>query len=489
MELLPLPEDLRTSLPPAVQAYLTFLEARVASLERQLAGLRTELETLRLQVAEAQARARQHSGTSSRPPSSDPPSAPPRPRRPASGRLRGGQPGHRGQTRALLPCEQVAEIVEHRPTQCACCQAALPADLPAVAEPVRQQVWEVPAVVQPAVTEHRYYTVCCPACHTLVPAQRPAGVPPGAFGPQVTALVGLLHGRYRLSVRETAALLQDLWGVSLALGSVPAVCQEVSAALAPAYAAAQAAVQDSPRVNVDETSWQQAGQRQWLWVAVGVVCTLFVVATTRSAAALTTLLGATFGGIVGSDRYSAYRRLPVERRQVCWAHLTRDFAACTEWAGAIGAWGQEALALVAQVFAAWHRFRTGAVDRAGLQAALAPVQADLQALLQRGLTLRSAKAQALCRDLLALWPALWTFGTVEGVEPTNNAAEQALRPAVLWRKGCFGTQSATGTLFVQRILTVAATCRHQQRHLLTFLAQAVHAHWAGLPTPSLISTP
>ena len=489
METPTLPDELRATLDPAVQAYITFLELQVASLQSQVSALQAEMAELRSQLAAAQARARQNSANSSRPPSADQPNAPPRPRRAPTGRPRGAQPGHKGRTRDLLPAEAVDEIVEHRPSRCSRCATALPADLPDLSEPVRQQVWDVPPVVKPVVTEHRFHTVCCPACQAPVQAERPVDVPLGAFGPLVTALVGLLHGRYRLSARETMALLLDLFQMPVALGSVPAMCEEVSAAVAGPYEEAQAAVSAGARANVDETGWKQAGQRRWLWVAVGVASTVFLVAATRSAAALTLILGAAFGGIVGSDRFSAYRSVPKERRQVCWAHLKRNFTALAEWGGATTGWGKEALALTEQVFVAWHRFREGSCDRSGLQAELQPVQAKLQALLERGVELRSDKTQALSRELLALWPALWTFVSVAGVEPTNNVAEQALRPAVLWRKGCFGAHSDAGNVFVQRILTVSATCRQQQRHLLTFLTDAVRAHRAGLSAPTLVYTP
>ena len=181
--------------------------------------------------------------------------------------------------------------------------------------------------------------------------------------------------------------------------------------------------------------------------------------------------------------------MPVERRQLCWAHLTRNLRAFEERYGPVGTWGTDAGEVVRQVFAAWHQFRGGTLDRAGLQAALQPVQADLRALLEHGEQLPLDKARAFSRELLALWPALWTFATVEGVEPTNNVAEQALRPAVLWRKGCFGADSAAGNLFMARLLTVATTCRQQQRHLHAFLSAAVTAHWAGCPAPSLLLPP
>ena len=471
--------------PPAVRALVQALRTQVQA-EHLL--LHQQITTLQARVAELEARLSQHSGNSSRPPSSDPPSAPPRPPRAASGRKRGAQPGHPGQHRDLLPPDQVTELIIHQPTACPQCQQALPADLPATGPLLRQQVWELPPVV-PTVTEHQFPTVTCPHCQTPVRAARPPAVPPGSFGPHLVALVALLHGRYRMSTREVALLLEDLWHIPISLGSIPALYQTVSSALAPVYTEVQDAVQGQAVANVDETPWRESRQQRYLWVAVTLVATLFLVAR-RSRDALDRVLGAPFGGIVGSDRYKAYAHLPASQRQLCWAHLQRDWQFFRERDGPVGVWGEAAMAQIVKLFTHWHRFRAGELDRAGLQQELAPIQAELRRLVEQGRDeLPWEKARGFCRDLLGVWPALWTFVDVEGVEPTNNAAERALRPAVLWRKGCYGTDSADGSRFVERILTVTTTCRQQQRQVLPFLADAVRAYWAGLPAPGLMPTP
>ena len=379
------------------------------------------------------------------------------------------------------------EFVIHRPTACPHCQAVLPHDLPAH-HVRRQQVWDVPPL-QPHVTEHQFPTVTCPQCHTAVRGPRPAEVPPGSFGPHVVALVALLHGRCRISTREIVLVLDALWHLPISGGSVPALYQTASTALAPVYAEVQQVVQEQAVANVDETPWREQGQRRYLWVAVTVLATLFQVAR-RSRAALEALLGAPFDGIVGSDRYKAYAHLPAAQRQLCWAHLQRDMQYYRERAGPVGDWGALVLAQIDQLFATWHRFRRGDLHRSGLQQAMAPIQAEVRRLVDTGRDeLPWEQARGFCRDLLGTWAALWTFVDVAGVEPTNNAAERALRPAVLWRKGCYGTDSVHGSRFVERILTVAATCQQQERPVLPFLADAVRAHWAGAPAPLLIPTP
>lgn len=469
----PLPDELRETLPPEVQAYLVAVDAYLLAVEARVTAL--------------EARLGQSSQNSSRPPSSDPPGAPPRSKRQTRReRKRGGQPGHVGHHRALKAVAEVDTVVEHRPTRCPGCQTALPSDASVAGEPLRQQVWELPPL-SPTVTEHQYHVVGCPTCQRRVRAERPADVPSGAFGPRLVSLVALLNGRYRLSKREVGDLLAEVFEVPISDGSVVSACDQVSAALEAPYAEAQRVVEAAAHAHVDETGWKQAGQRCWLWVAVTTLVTLFRLATTRRRAELTGLLGDAYQGRVTSDRFSAYAGLSVARRQVCWAHLKRDLTALSQAPSRTGAWGERTLAVEAQVFALWHRFKRGEIDRVSLLVQMQPLRDHFTALLTEGLDLPWYKARGWCAELLKLEPALWTFISVPGVEPTNNAAERALRPAVLWRKGSFGSDSQGGLHFVERILTVTATCRQRSRPLLPFLTDALTAHWTGQAAPSLFT--
>jgi transposase len=383
--------------------------------------------------------------------------------------------------------QEVDEVVDHYPEECPWCYEELAPTLPDVAEPVRQQVWDIPPV-QPYVVEHRYHQVACPGCHTTVEAQRPAEVPWGAFGATVIALIGLLRGTYRLSVRKIEALLTDIFHLPISTGSVVDLCHLLSAALATPYHESQARVTEADKANVDETGWKKAGKRVWLWVAVTAGATVFMIAD-RSAASLKALMGESFSGVITSDRFKSYQAMAVERRQACWAHLKRNWQAFSEREGPVGEWGKQAIRQIETLFALWHRFKAGEFDRATLQAEMEPVQSELRRLLEEGQTLPLSKAQTFCQNVLALWPALWQFLAVEGVEPTNNAAERALRHAVLWRKMCLGSQSDSGVQFVERILTVVDSCRQQNVHVLTFLTQAAQAYISGQPAPSLFPTP
>ena len=367
---------------------------------------------------------------------------------------------------------------------------ALPSE-PGLADPAdeRAQVVELPPV-RAEVTEYRLAARRCRACGTLTRAARPAEARGGAFGPRLQAVAALLVGRYRLSRREAVACLAELGEVELSVGALARLEQATSTALAPVVDEVATAVQQAAVVNVDETGWWQGKARQWLWTVVTDTVTRFRLDPSRGKAVVQALLGPEWTGIVGSDRYSAYRYLPLERRQLCWAHLIREFRKLAAYNQHQRPLGTRLLAVATRVFAAWYRFRADAIDRPTLRVELAPLQAELRRALEDGLDPPHAVvAGALCGNLLDAWPALWTFAHVDGVEPTNNAAERALRPAVLWRKGSFGTQSDDGSRFVERILTVAATCKQQGRGLPDVLVAAITAARLGLSPPSLVPAP
>ena len=480
-----LPPDVWAATPAAARALIVALVAGLAALEGQVTALRQEVDALRAQVAQGG----RHSGNSSRPPSSDPPGAVRRPAAPPSGRRPGGQPGHEAHQRTLAPPERVDRVVEHRATVCSRCAAPLPVDVPSSGY-VAHQVTELP-VVRALVAEHRLHRVACPACGGTTRAPLPADVPRGAFGPRLQAAVALARGHFHLSERKTADLFGALLGAPLSAGSVDALCRDTAEALEEPVAALRAALPGARVVNADETHWPhpQARRRHWLWVAVTEAATVFTLAASRGSAVIKALLGEGYRGVVGSDRYAAYGWLDEACRQLCWAHLVRDMQALVDRGGGAREIGAAALAVADDLFREWHRFRAGALDRAGLLAALDPVQDALEAVVTRGLACGDPKALTLCAALDRLWPALWTFADAPGVEPTNNAAERALRQAVLWRKGSYGTQSDAGDRFVERILTVVATCKQHGRAALDYLTAACAAALQGLSPPPLLPAP
>jgi len=458
------------------------------TLEEATALLRLaweQLDQLQARVQELEARLGQTSRNTSRPPSSDPPETPRPPTSPTR-RRRGGQPGHPLHQRILVPPEHVDQIRTYWPAQCRSCAAPLPAV--ATGEPVRHQVTELPPV-RAVVTEHQLQHVQCAGCGTTTCAVLPADVPAGAFGPRLQATVAVLAGRYRLSRREVVGVCTDVLGAPLAVGSVDRLCQATAQALAGPVAVLQAAVQQAAAAHADETGWREAGQRRWLWVVVTTVATVFILAPSRGRGVIKGLLGESFAGYLISDRWSAYTWVDSARRQVCWAHLKRDFQKLVDYGGPGRVIGQDALRLLGGLFGAWADLRADPTQRARFGRRARQYQWRLRRVLERGQQGACDKTANFCTALLKLWPALWTFVTVPGIEPTNNAAERAIRPAVLWRKGSFGTQSAAGNRFVERLLSVAATCKQHDRSLLTYVTAVCIAAQAGYPIPSLLPAP
>jgi transposase len=450
-----------------------------------VAELKAKMAALEQRLAELEARLKTNSSNSSLPPSANPPSAPKPPPKPPTGRKPGGQPGHPGHSRRRLPPHQ---IVPHVPTCCAHCQRPLSAE-PSACDPAPKwhQVAELPAVLA-VITEHQAHGRTCGHCGHVTWGQIPAAVLAHGFGPKLTAAIAFLSGRCHGSKRLIEETLETLLGVPLSIGSVCNAEAEVAAALAQPYAQAEAAVRQAAVKNADETGWAQAGRLCWLWLAVTRSVAVFKICAGRGHAALRALLGEALRGTVGSDRWTAYGRIDLGRRQVCWAHLKRDFQKWVDWGRETQVLGQAGQRAVDQLFGHWRDFRAGVVDRPGLQAALGPVGQDLRAALEAGLSCANKQAARFCRNILAVYPALWTFARVEDVEPTNNVAERTLRPAVLWRKSSFGNHSAGGCRFVERILTTVQTLRLQQRPVLAYLRDALVAHRAGQPAPTLVPT-
>jgi transposase len=433
--------------PPAVQAVVITLCHLVQTLQAQVGSLQAEVTALQSEVAQLREQLGRNSQNSSQPPSSDAPSARPRPKRPPSGRKPGGQAGHLGHGRKLIPVEQVQHVIDLKPTACDQCGALL---LGEDAQPVRRQVTDLPRV-EPEVTEYRQHTLKCLVCRARTSAEFPVGIPAGSCGPRLQATVAYLTGRIGVSQRDVEEVLQTVFHTDLSLGSVPAQEDQVSAALAEPVQAAQTYVQDQPVQNVDETSWREKTKRTWLWISTTPLVTVFLVLATRGAKGAQRILGRVVQSIVGSDRWSGYTWLDPEWRQVCWAHLKRDFQALVERGGESERIGRALLEQVEKMFGLWHRVRDGTLSRADFQTAMQPIQGRVGDLLREGAALACDKTRHTCENLLKLEVALWTFVRIEGVEPTNNSAERGLRRAILWRRRSFGTQSEDGSHFVERV--------------------------------------
>ena len=458
-----------------------------------------EVARLEARIARLEEQSRSSSRNSSKPPSEDPPKT--RKQRRAEARAKakewaeadregaarkpGGQPGHRGSGRELAPEDQLDEIVDHYPSSCGGCgrefgeSERLPCQCPA-----RHQVSELPPVAV-VLTEHRCHRLRCPDCKAKTKGELPGEVAGSAFGPDLQAAVVTMTARNRISRRDMSELARDLFGISVSAGTVDQICQRASQVLAQPHEALLASVLESPALNVDETGWRTSGEGRTLWTATTPEAAIFRVAEDRHRDRLDQLIGG-FSGIVCSDRWWAYDHLDCECRQACWSHLKRDWHRHAEGLAEQKAFGEAGLALTGRLFKAWHAFEAHQ-DRRRLKREMKPIQTELRKLLERAArkSKRTRYHGRFARNLLKIWPALWTFVTVEGVEPTNNAAERSLRGPVIHRKLSHGTRSGDGERFVERALSASVTCRLRGRSLFTYLTELLTAHARGDPLPAL----
>ncbi len=462
-----------------LEAEVAQCRAALAEKDRLIVELIAQVKALQDKVNDLVERLRQNSQNSSKPPSTDGPDAPARRKRPPSGRPPGGQPGHRGHHRQLLPVEQVNEVRELIPATCPRCQRKLGGRDPA---PLRVQTTEL-LPIKPYVTEWQQHRLVC-ECGEAVTEPLPAEAKLG-FGPRLVAMMGLLTGCYRLSKRDAVSLLSDVTGVVLSTGGLSGSEERVSEAVAQPVQEAKAWVQRQPSAHMDETGWFQKCKRAWLWVMTHGAVAVFLVNWRRSQAVAKDLLGQ-FTGVVVSDRAKAYNIVSGKRHQFCWAHLLRDFEAMAQRKGECHRIGAQLLEQGREVLHRYHQVRDGTLDPGWFHTYMAMARRQIGALLLEGIKCAGHKTAATCREMLRREDSLWTFVHHQGVEPTNNAAERALRRGVLWRRGSFGTQSERGSRFAERILTVVASLKLQRRNVLEYLTEAVTRHQRGLPPPTLL---
>jgi transposase len=468
----------------AVVEVLLALSAQNERLSAQVEALTARVARQEERIAQLERKTGRSSRNSSQPPSQDPPGSAPRRGKDPSGRKQGGQPGHEGKGRPLLPAWAVDEVVDHWPSECACGHIFGEPELVAAGDPARHQVEELPPVTV-IVTEHRCQRVRCPDCGARPRAVLPCEVAASAFGPRYHAAVAVLLTRNRISRRDVVELCEQLFGSRVSTATIDAILARVADALEDPYEDLLERVRGAKHVNMDETGWRTAGQRRALWGAFSDRHAVLQVALDRHEDHAKALLGDTTA-IVTSDRWWAYSHLPVKRRQVCWAHLQRDFAAHAEGLAAEKAFGEAGLRVCEQLFWAWEIYQHTA-DRDDLRLAIRALRRELKPILRTyaGKAPRYKYTRGMAHNLTKVWPALWAFADHNGVQPTNNHAERALRSAVIYRKLSLGSQSDGGERRIERLLSAHTTCRLQRRSLHAYLIDALGAHARGDPAPLL----
>lgn len=454
---------------PAVKA---FVEALINRYETRLADLESQIQKLTPQ-------------NSSLPPSTQHPHAKPkRSKRDGKRKNRGGQKGHQKHQRELIPVEQCDEVITLQPNACRQCRTPL-AGIDSA--PIRHQVWELPEI-KPIVTEYQQHRLTCRQCGIATCASLPEGVPNGQSGSRLVAFTGLLMGHFRQSKRRAALFLQDLLKMPCCPSLTVKMQNQVAAAIEAPYEQLKNELGKQDQLFMDESPTKQANQKAWLWTAVAPLFAVFAIFSSRKGDALPKLLGNAFTGIINCDRAKMYWQ--AERLQWCWAHLKRDFQALIDHPdNQVKRLGHDLMRQLKLMFQHWRCYQEGKLSWETFRRYMSPVRNEINALLLRGKFSGNKRLVGMCTELSKHRPWLWTFVEVRGIEPTNNTAERALRPAVIYRKLSFGTQSESGSRFVERMLTVTETCRLQKRSAYDYLVEAVTAHFLRKTPPSLLPSP
>jgi transposase len=477
--------------PTSVKELVEKMGQRIQQSEKELAEKVAENQELLEKINRT-------SNNSSSPPSADPPSAQKPLHKNKSGKKRGGQPGHKGHSRFLYEPSECKEVLNHHPETCSCCGEGLKGE---DAFPYRHQIVEIPPI-KPIVIEHRLHQLVCDNCGAFSRAVLPFDVNPSGYGMRVVALVAVLSGLYRHSQRMVQSAMSDVFGIPMSLGTVNKLRLEASLALESVVEEAKIYVQNSRVVGADETSFRQGNadgcnqknSQAWLWVAVTPLVAFFQITLARCTQTAKNLLGESFSGIFNSDRYASYNWVGLEQRQLCWAHLKREFIKISERTGVSKQIGEDLLNQEEELFKLWYQVRDGTLKRCEFQLKVQSIRNSIKSSLQEAANYEVgykentpfAKTVRTCRQILKVEPALWLFVDVSGVEPTNNAAERAIRPAVIWRRTSFGSQTQAGSTFVSRMLTVVTSLKFQRRNILEFMTLAVGAQRHGTLAPSLL---
>jgi transposase len=395
----------------------------------------------------------------------------------------GGQPGHKKHERKLLSVDQPDHIVSCCPNNSCACGGRVILN----SNYRRHQQYEFP-IIRPIVTEYQIYSGHCNVCNKARVGSLPEGVSFSLLGPRATAMTAHLSGTYRISKQNIVNIYRDVFDFNISVGMACKAEKTVSCAIAAPVMQAKYFVRSANQVgvNADETGFKEKGKRLWAWIAVSCLIAVFMIRSGRNKQSAKELLGKKFKGILCSDRYSAYQWIANENRQICWAHLERDFRKISERIGTSSTIGCNLLMQTNHLFHFWHQFRDDHIDQRILKQKTKPIRIFIEGLLRQGMRSKNKKTSGTCRNILSYGPALWRFLETDGIEPTNNLAEQLIRTIAIWRKTSFGTQSKSGSQYMERIMTVVANCKLQGRNILNYLTAAVKSHLKKSSFPSLL---
>lgn len=436
-----------------------------------MAKVLIELKAENTQLKEENARLKEQLNTNSKN-SSLPPSRDVKKKKqtkPKSGRKPGGQLGHKGHQRALVSIEKVSSVIVCPPqSHCGC-----GSELKIASKYERHQVFELPKPTY-EVIEYQIQTGCCNSCRRRYQGQLPEGVSRKGFGPRAQAMVSLLTSKYRLSKRLVSAWFSDVYQMPVCLGSASNIEHTVSQSLEQAHEAIKAQIQVSKVIHLDETGHKECYKNGWAWVMSTQDATYFKLERSRGRKVAKGLIGDFRNHIYVTDRYSAYNYLPDKNRQVCWAHLKRDFQKISERPGVPGKIGKKLLKAYDRLFKFWKtEYDPNMLSFKKAKKRLRYFKAKLLRYVREGTRCAHKPTARTCSNIWESVDSLWNFFDIPNVPPTNNHAERQLRPLVISKKLTFGTQSERGSRFIERIFSIVATCKQQQKDVLAFIIETL----------------
>jgi transposase len=436
-------------------AQIVELKQENAALRIENTQLKSEVTRLTHLVGTLEEKTRQSSRTSSMAPSADLKKkkrvTPPERR---SGKKRGAQPGHVGKARPLASKDSITHSVEIAPPSRCDCGGKVKKNR---RKPWRRQQIEIPPIT-PIISEYLCYSGTCLSCKKCHRASLPSGVGSQLLGPRFLAFIADLATNFRMSKAQIVLFVRRYFNVNISVGCISESEGRVTEALHTKYEAISETIATSSHAHIDETSYRQSYKQGWAWLGLSQYATLFRILNSRSRTAMRTILPDRFTGHITSDRYGAYHVFDPERRQICWAHLRRDFF---KWAQSTDTKAQKLGKILVEatghLFSYLHTMRKDQLPNRALIALFRTFFHDLlvevSALETRMQFARSAKR------ILALEKSMWNFADIPGRDPTNNAAERALRPLVIQRKLSGGTRSERGTHYIEVMFSIIATCK------------------------------
>jgi transposase len=398
-----------------------------------------------------------------------------------SGRKQGGQPGHKAHQQIIIPPEQITEIIDCNPANICDCGGFIKLN----GKVHKHQVFEIP-IPKYEVIEYRIYKGCCDSCYQNHEGRLPPGVNWKGFGPRAHAMISLLTSKYRLSKRLAKNWFHDVYAMPICVGSVSNIENTVSKSLESAHQEIADLIRKEKIVNVDETGHKENNKNGWCWITSTMKYSCFFLRRSRGKKVAKEIIGPLEDRIMITDRYSAYNYLPDRNHQVCWAHLKRDFQKISEREGEAGLIGQNLLKAYEKIFGFLKtEFMSHLSFTKSQRRRLRYFKNKMLKWLRIGSYSGHAQTMRTCKNILYFSGSLWHFFEVSGVQPTNNHAEQQLRPLVISKKLTFGTQSERGSRFIERIFTVTTTCKQQKRDTLGFILESIQKFFLGLKGPSL----